>query len=396
MNLLVLHSELGVLRGGGENFTRNLFTAFAERGHQVAAAFVADRLRGYPLPLPAGIEPIPLRGWWSRNFGQATLSLVSGLLPSGSRIKSEWDRVQSALAWRTIRWHRRRFQNRVTRTLTARWNTFDAVYVHGNIPLATQVAQTHPTVLRLPGPVTAETAGALRSIPAVCANGDALLRVRTFLGDHIMELPVGIDERRFCPGTTAARSPLGWNEHHQVIGYVGRLTYVKGIDLLALAFQKLSQSRSTARLLIVGRGPDEPKLRRLLARELARGVVHIEPDVTHEQLSQWYRAMDLFVMPSRYENFSNAVLEAMACGVPILASNIGGNTIVEATGSGWLFPSEDFAALESQLQRILTMPDEQLRARGAVGACSVHARYSWAASAACLETILSQRLGVRP
>ena len=56
MNVLVLHSELGVLRGGGENFSRNLFTAFAERGHRIAAAFVADHNGRYPLPLPSAIQ----------------------------------------------------------------------------------------------------------------------------------------------------------------------------------------------------------------------------------------------------------------------------------------------------------------------------------------------------
>src|SRR5215475_9094251 len=84
MKVLVLHSELGVLRGGGENFTRNLFAAFAARGHHVAAAFVADRHGRYPIPLPSFIEPMPIRGWWSRKLGQATLSSMSNCLPCES------------------------------------------------------------------------------------------------------------------------------------------------------------------------------------------------------------------------------------------------------------------------------------------------------------------------
>src|SRR5215831_18257048 len=100
MKVLVLQSELGVLRGGGENFTRNLFTAFAERGHRIMAAFVADRRRLYPLPLPASIEPIPLAGWWSSNLGQATLSLIGGYIPWKGQFQTTWDRVQEALSWR--------------------------------------------------------------------------------------------------------------------------------------------------------------------------------------------------------------------------------------------------------------------------------------------------------
>src|SRR5439155_14086345 len=113
MKVLVLHSELGVLRGGGENFTRNLFTAFAERGHRVAVAFVADHHGHYPISLPSSIQPIPLEGWWSRNFGQATLSMVGRSFADDSPLKKKWNYIQEAVSWRTIRWHNRRFQQRV-------------------------------------------------------------------------------------------------------------------------------------------------------------------------------------------------------------------------------------------------------------------------------------------
>jgi len=113
MKVLVLQSELGVLRGGGENFTRNLFTAFAARGHRVMAAFVADCRGKYRLPLPPSIEPIPLPGWWVRNLGQATLSSVSRYMPYTSQFRTQWNRLQEAIAWRTVAWYNRRFQRRV-------------------------------------------------------------------------------------------------------------------------------------------------------------------------------------------------------------------------------------------------------------------------------------------
>ena len=52
MKILVLHAELGILRGGGENFTRNLFVEFSKRGHEVCAVFGADLKGSYPIPLP--------------------------------------------------------------------------------------------------------------------------------------------------------------------------------------------------------------------------------------------------------------------------------------------------------------------------------------------------------
>ena len=139
MNVLVLHSELGVLRGGGENFTRNLFSAFAGRGHGVAAAFVTSPDGRYPLPLPSVIKAIPIRGWWSSSLGAPTLSFLSRYLPPGGPYRKQWDRVQAAINWRVFAWHKRRFQKRIEREFSDTWDHFDAVYVHGDMALASSV-----------------------------------------------------------------------------------------------------------------------------------------------------------------------------------------------------------------------------------------------------------------
>src|SRR5262245_56291684 len=145
------------------------------------------------------------------------------------------------------------------------------------------------------------------------------------------------------------RSALGWGNQHRVVGYVGRLTHLKGVDLLTTAFRELSQKTPDVRLLIIGSGKEEKSIRSALAKELAQGLVHLEPDLDHGQLAQGYRAMDLLVMPSRYENFSNALLEGMACGVPFLASGVGGNRIMAESGAGWLFECGSLSSLVARL-----------------------------------------------
>jgi glycosyltransferase involved in cell wall biosynthesis len=394
MKVLVLHSELGVLRGGGENVTRNLFPAFAARGHRVMAAFVADRRRRYLLPLPSGIEPFPLPGWWSSNLGQATLAMVSHYMPWQSRFRTTWGRVQEALAWRAFAWHKRRFQRRVEHEFAYRWDDFDVVYVHGDAILASKVARYRPTVLFLPGPVTPELMPLLRAVHAVCSHDDALVRVRAFLGDHVVELPLGLDVQGFTPGMSSVRSTLGWADHHCVVGYVGRLTHLKGVDLLTAAFREIAQNAPHTRLLIVGSGEEERHIRTVLAQEFTRGLVYIEPGVNHEELPAWYRAMDLMVMPSRYETNSNALLEAMACGIPFLASNVGGNRKLSETGAGWLFESESIPAL-SQCLRCIIENRPELKARGEISSRAARNHPSWAASAERLEDIIASRLGVK-
>jgi glycosyltransferase involved in cell wall biosynthesis len=391
MKMLVLHSELGVLRGGGENFTRNLFRAFASRGHQISAAFVAGPGGSYPLPLPHGIEAMPIPGWWSMNLGQATLSFIGRKMPEN--LRTYWNRFQEGIGWRVFRWHNRRFERRIEDEFSRRWSDFDAVYVHSNPFLARKVSRWRPTILRLPGPVGIDVAPELRCVRAVLANGDALRQVRAFLGDHAVELPAGIDDRLFSPGQSSVRADLRWPQECRVLGYVGRLTHVKGVDLLASAFSDLAQKRTDARLLLIGHGEEEKNIRGILARELSRGLVHIEPGVNHEHLTEWYRAMDILVMPSRYENFSNAIIEAMACGVPFVASDVGGNRLLADTGAGWLFRTGSVTALATALSGVIENRRE-LTARGASGSRYARGHFSWDASAQLLEEIIQARIGV--
>lgn len=388
LKILVLHSELGVLRGGGENFTKNLFSEFVRRGHRVSAAFVADNYGRYPFSLPGLIETIPIKGWWKRDLGQKFLTSFSHRLGNYDAIQPLWNRVREAISWRTFRWHNRRFMHRIQSHFAAQWHNYDVVYVHGDTVLASTAAFHRPTVLRLPGPVTSELEPLLRSIHSVCANGDALVRVREFLGDHAQELPIGVDVQRFKPGFSAVKSLLNWRPEHRVIGFVGRLAHIKGLDLLTAGYAQAIKRDANLRLLIIGEGEETANIHKVLAREIAQGLVHIEPDLDHDVLPDWYRAMDLLVMPSRYENFSNAIIEAMACGVPFLAAGVGGNIGLAKQEVGWLFSPGSVASLVDTLEKIIK--DESARQlRGRNGVRYVEGCCSWEASAMRLENIFS-------
>ena len=101
-----------------------------------------------------------------------------------------------------------------------------------------------------------------------------------------------------------------------------------------------------------------------------------------------HRAMDLLVMPSRYENYSNAVLEALACGVPFVGSDVGGNRMLSDVGAGWLFEPDSPASLAAAIHGALADTD-LLRARGEKGRAYVCARFDWSATAHRLEDILT-------
>jgi len=99
------------------------------------------------------------------------------------------------------------------------------------------------------------------------------------------------------------------------------------------------------------------------------------------------------VMPSRYENFSNALIEGMSCGVPFAASNVGGNRFLSGIGAGWLFESESVDALTRCLHGIFEN-NVELPAHRETALNYVKEHHSWAATAERLDQIMTQLVGL--
>jgi glycosyltransferase involved in cell wall biosynthesis len=180
---------------------------------------------------------------------------------------------------------------------------------------------------------------------------------------RIIVQPNAVDVERFVPATPGerreAKRGLGLPPDVATIGTVARLVPRKGLDTLLAAFAAPSVRAHAARLLIVGSGPlaAEPQF---LARDL-----DVEPAVMWAGLQRdprpWLRAMDVFAFPSRLEGSPNAVLEAMASGVPVVATRIGGVVdLIEHEETGLLVPPDDAEALSMAVDRLLG--DADLRA----------------------------------
>ena len=162
---------------------------------------------------------------------------------------------------------------------------------------------------------------------------------------------------------------------------VGALDHRKGQEYALRALRQLLDGGLDARLTLVGRGADEEMLRSL-ARELklARAVVF-----AGEQEPEAYLAdSDLFVLPSRQEGFSNALLEAMASSLPCVATDAGGNpeALVDGEG-GRIVPREDPAALAAAI-RELAGDRPRMRRMGTANRRRVEEHFSLERSAACL------------
>jgi sugar transferase (PEP-CTERM/EpsH1 system associated) len=161
----------------------------------------------------------------------------------------------------------------------------------------------------------------------------------------------GVDTQRFAPRSEtriAMRKELGMTEGSFLIGSVGRLVAIKDHQTLLEAAAKLAEKEIDVRVLLVGAGPEREKLQGRATGALA-GRVSFAGD--SDRIPELLNAMDVFVLPSLGEGMSNTLLEAMASGLPVLATKVGGNPeIIERDNHGWLFRPRDVEWLADRLQ----------------------------------------------
>ena len=170
-------------------------------------------------------------------------------------------------------------------------------------------------------------------------------------------LPNGVDLERFMPRQNLAanlRTDLGIPTGRFVIGSVGRIVPIKDFRTLLRAAAILIGRGSDVHVLLVGEGPELGKLQTQVAEtpELAGRVSF--PGKSN-RTAEFFNAMDVFVLPSLSEGMSNTVVEAMACGLPVAVTRVGGNPEVLGEGiAGALFSPGDAPGLAELLSRYMT------------------------------------------
>lgn len=195
---------------------------------------------------------------------------------------------------------------------------------------------------------------------------------------RIIVTPNGVDSDRFSPAE--ARRALGFGPDDQIIGIVGRLVALKRHQMLFDAFTQLAKEFPRLQLLVVGDGGAERE-QLIAAMQQHPLASRIRWAGHQDDLPPYYRVMDLLAAPSEIEGLSNAVLEAMATAVPVLAHAACGNAeVIEDGQNGYLSHLNTAADLAAALRAALSAPAELCR-RGAAARNTVLQRYSMAAMA---------------
>lgn len=341
-SLSLLHVAAPAAAGGLESVVRELSVGLAARGHRVALLAVMDA--GAPPPPLLGsvaaqgvsVVPVSLRARAYLQEGRAVRRTIAEFLPDvvhthgyrpdliGGRVA-----VQERVPWittfhgftgggpknRTYEWAQRRQARRATRAIAV-------------------------------------------------SEGIRARLLDSGLSPARIELLPNAWSARPVLGREAARARLGIEGTPPIIGWVGRLSPEKGADLFLMA---LSLMRSAAwHAAVVGEGPEGERLRRLASRlGIGDRVAWLGMVPEAHQL---FPAFDAWVLSSRTEGTPMTLFEAMAAGVPIVATAVGGVPDVVSGDEACLVPAEDPAALAGALAGLLANPAATSRRRDAARA----------------------------
>ncbi len=209
------------------------------------------------------------------------------------------------------------------------------------------------------------------------AHRKKVTNIIRFPHEQIKAIVNGVDTERFFPNPEIKermRKTLGLKKKSICIGTVGSLRLVKNQSLLINACSMILDHFEHVEVLIVGEGPLEPKLIQEVQTLGLSEKIHFAG--AQPNIPEILNALDVFVLPSLSEGMPNVVLEAMACGLPVIATAVGGTPeVVEDGKSGILIASEDELHLVQALREMIQNHEKRL-AFGIEGRRRVLSRFS--------------------
>ena len=205
---------------------------------------------------------------------------------------------------------------------------------------------------------------------SVCSQELVRLGKEADASSEFLCIPNGVETERF--------KPLPRPENPKVkILFIGRLIPRKGFQRVIQALPKVRElSQKPFEIEVVGTGSHRPELDNLAEEHKVSDLIRYVGMVPYDELEKSYQYADIFVLTSLSEGMPSVILEAMGCGLPILASNVGGNNeIVHEGENGYLIEGEDVETLAQRLADLIN--DEPLRKRMGEKSREMALQYDW-------------------
>jgi glycosyltransferase involved in cell wall biosynthesis len=373
MKILQVIDMFSPSAGGSADVASRLSQALSRRGHEVTIFTSNYRLeQGYTKTLP-GVKVYAAHNYLSPG-GKPLL--MPGILTTSKRELRDFDiiHLHNYPTIPNIMVHRYARQYHIPYVLQA----------HGSLATYFQKGTLKRVYDRLRGQEILKDAA---KVIAVAPAEAETYRSMGVAGDKIEIIPNGVDASEFesLPPRGEFRKKHGL-QNQKVIFYLGRIHATKGLHLLAGAFAALLREKGDARLIIAG--PDDgylTELKKLIKRlQIEEKTLFTGPLYGQDKIQAIVDA-DVFVMPSAYEIFGIAVLEACVCGTPVIVTDRCG-IAPEITGDMGQVIGYDESALQGALLKALAAPppDEASKEKGRQ---ALLARFSWQKLAVEIENI---------
>ncbi len=386
-------AALGGVDAGGQNVhVAELSRSLVERGHDVTVYTRRDHPALKTIETVDGVEVVNVTAGPARQVPKDRL--LPYMPPLANGIVADWPRIRPDIV------HSHFWMSGVAAIEAAR--TANSRFVRGRVPVIHTFhalgtvkrrhqadADTSPPERQWLEPWVAHT---VDRIIATCSDELAELESLGVHSSRVSVAPCGVDTELLTP--TGRTDPKG--RRHR-IGVVGRLVPRKGVELVIQALALLAdRGRKDIELVIVGgsvEGRRDEETRRLAGIARSLGVanrVFFRGSVPHPELPPLMRSFDTVVCAPWYEPFGIVPLEAMACGVPVIGTAVGGllDTIIDGE-TGIHVPPKDPEAIASAITRVLG--DPHLADRLARNACErISREYTWQRVATLTESVYEQ------
>jgi len=373
MKILQVTAFFSPVHGGSAEVPYHLSKELAKREHQVTIYTSDFKLSQAFINSIPEVKIYPFKTWLNWANFQVTPRMVK-------RVKGEIKHFD------IIHMHNyRTFQNIIVYHYARKYGIPYVVQAHGSLTTFFQKGWLKRTFDAIWGYRILKAASRVIAVTKVEAEQYRSVGVSE---DKIEIIPNGIDLFEFenLPPRGEFRRKYALNDNQKIILYLGRIHKIKGLDLLVKAFAKLSQPLNDIKLVIVG--PDDgylPSLRKLVANlEISDKVLFTGPLYGQEKLNAYVDA-DVYVLPSSYEIFGITVLEALACGTPVIVTDRCGIADVINGQAGLIVPYD-----EEQLQQTLQymLIDDKVRLQfSEKGKLLVREKFNWEKIAEQIERL---------
>ena len=354
---------LGMMRGGGETQHLAWMRTLRKRGVEV------EIISGRPLTTPAiyppeqDLDTVTLCSPYMRNFvyrmgstrGFGRLSMWALHADEEMFCKLAFDRIMASP------------------------RQPDVVHAHALHQAPRLAVGRWPVAVYLPGEPNRRYIPDLQQADALIADGWAARELPKMIGKPVDRVDKGVDADVFTPDGGNLRAAHGL-ENARVVLCVSRLVPIKNLPMLLRAIAIARATDPGVRLVLIGEGPMQVQLEHQAQQLGIRHAVHFAGYVPQAATADWYRSADVFALSSAFDNSPNVVLEAMASGLPIVATDVGGlRDYVMTEEQGVLTPNGDAAAFAAALLSIISNR-ERAHAIGRRNRDIAIRQYSWVAS----------------